>query len=143
MIGDAISLMEKGLDLLFPDKTEANAQKARLAEMALNGEFQGVQNDFDARIAQIKVNEKEAEHPDIFVSGWRPFLGWVCAGGFAWTYVIRDFIILFAKLTGAEIDVATLPQPNIFELMPLLFGMLGLSYNRSDEKKSGVARNKL
>ena len=31
-----------------------------------------------ANLAQIEVNKLEAQHKSIFVSGWRPSVGWCC-----------------------------------------------------------------
>ena len=30
---------------------------------------------------QMEINKEEAKHASIFVSGWRPFVGWTCGGG--------------------------------------------------------------
>ena len=90
MIDTALRLLEKGVDLLFPNPAEAAAHKAKLSEMALKGELEAVQNEFELAKGQLEVNKAEAQHADIFVSGWRPFIGWVCGGAFAWNYLVRD-----------------------------------------------------
>ena len=30
------------------------------------------------QIAQVELNKVEAGHRSVFISGWRPFIGWVC-----------------------------------------------------------------
>ena len=68
----AIADTAKGLiDRFFPNKTEA--QKAELAQAMLL-----LQGEIDSQKAQIEVNKAEATNPSVFVSGWRPFIGWVC-----------------------------------------------------------------
>ena len=65
IVDGVLALLNKGMDLAFPDTKEADAAKARLSEMALNGELQGLQNQFEVQLAQIRVNEKAAEHGDL------------------------------------------------------------------------------
>lgn len=140
MIDVLLRMMEKGIDKIWPDETEANAAKSRLAEMALKGELDDLQNEFQLALGQLEVNKTEAQHADIFVSGWRPFIGWVCGGAFAWNYLLRDLTVLLANLAGADLAPVTL---NLSEMMPVLLGMLGLGGYRSYEKSKGVARSKL
>ena len=33
--------------------------------------------------AQLEINKTEAQHASVFVSGWRPAIGWVCCLGMA------------------------------------------------------------
>ena len=141
MIDTALRLLEMGIDRIWPDKTEANKAKARLSEMALQGELQDIQNEFELAVTQAKINMEEAKSADIFVSGWRPFIGWVCGGAFAWNYVVRDFVLLLIDVAGGE--VKNVPDLNLSEMMPVLIGMLGLGGYRSWEKAKGVARSKL
>ena len=143
MIPLVLPLIDKALDLIFPDKTERDQHRAKLAELALQGELQSVQNEFELLQGQIRIAEKEAGHSDIFVSGWRPFVGWICAGAFAWAYILRDFFILLASFTGSPIDAELLPKPDLSEMLPILIGMLGLGGMRSVERINRVQRNKL
>lgn len=131
------------LDRILPDTEKANEAKAELSKMALQGELDSVQKEFEVQLAQIRVNEKAAEHGDIFVSGGRPFFIWVCGGAFAYTYLVRDFILLLAHFGGVAVDPTVLPQPNLSEMMPVALGLLGLGGLRSYEKVKGVARSKL
>lgn len=87
--------------------------------------------------AQIKVNEVEAASPSLFVSGWRPAIGWVCASGLAWQYIL-------APIANWVIEVGhfatTIPKLGADGLMELLFGMLGLAGMRTYEKVKEVNR---
>jgi hypothetical protein len=40
---------------------------------------------------QVEINKIEAAHAEIFVSGWRPFIGWVCGVALAYTYIVAPF----------------------------------------------------
>ena len=82
--------------------------------------------------AQLEVNKTEAAHPSIFVSGWRPAVGWVCVCGMGINFIV-------VPLLGTALDITAL---DLSEMMPVLLGMLGLGGMRSYEKKNGIARTK-
>lgn len=89
-------------------------------------------------LAQIDVNKEEAKHASIFVAGWRPAIGWVCAGSLAYSFVLRDFIAWGLAIWGAELP--PLPAPDTGELMTLVLSLLGLGAMRSFEKTKGVSK---
>jgi len=91
-----------------------------------------------AAIAQTDINKEEAKHPNWFVAGWRPFIGWTCGIALAFHYVIAPFLVWFFSIFNVTTTVPTL---DMAALMTLLFGMLGLGGYRSYEKKQGIARN--
>jgi len=77
---------------------------------------------------QTKINEVEAQHRNVFVAGWRPFIGWVCGVALAYNFVIRDLLIW-------AVDTAEVPPALQMEhLMTVLLGMLGLGGLRTFEK---------
>jgi len=138
-----LPVIGKVLDAVLPNTAEAAQAKTKLAEMAMQGELDALQADIDIAKAQILVNEKAAQSSDLFVSGARPFILWVCGGAFAWSYLLRDFVLLLAAVSGSPIDPEILPKPEMAEMMPVLLGLLGLGGFRSWEKARGVARSKL
>lgn len=86
---------------------------------------------------QIDVNKAEAQHQSVFVSGWRPFIGWVCGCGFVYQYVARPLLPWVLTVAGVE-GVPALPALD-GSLMELTVGMLGLGALRTFEKTKGVA----
>ena len=84
---------------------------------------------------QALVNQVEAASPQIFIAGWRPFIGWVCGSGLAAQFVIGPFVTWIAALAGHPVQFPTL---DLSTLGTLLLGMLGLGTMRSWEKVSGV-----
>lgn len=91
-----------------------------------------------AQIAQTEINKEEAKHPNWFVAGWRPFVGWTCGVALAFHYVVSPFLVWLLSAFNVTSKVPTL---DMGALMTLLFGMLGLGAYRSYEKKQGIARN--
>jgi hypothetical protein len=80
--------------------------------------------------AQAEVNKIEAGSKSVFVSGWRPFIGWVCGISIASNFLVRPYLVSF----GLQI-----PELDVSMLYPLIFGMLGVVGARTAEKFKGVA----
>lgn len=92
-----------------------------------------------ANKAQTDINIAEASHPSVFVSGWRPAVGWVCAAALAYHYVIMPF--LFWTVKNFYPSAPDLPVLDTGQLISLLLALLGLGAYRTFEKGKGVARN--
>lgn len=125
-IGDAVAAGLKVLDKFVPDPA-AKAQAESELRTALMA--------WDAQ--QTKVNEVEAANPNIFVSGWRPALGWTCAFAFAFIYILGPIVAWIAMLSGSSIP---LPKFDADALISLTLGMLGLGGLRTFEKIRGVTK---
>jgi hypothetical protein len=119
----------KVLDRVLPDPAQQAAAKLELMKLQQNGEL--------AQIAgQMDINKVEAANPSVFVSGWRPGIGWVCGAGFAVQFVIGPLAEWGSALYGHPVKF---PQMDTGTMMPLLLGMLGLGGMRTAEKMQGVA----
>ena len=92
-----------------------------------------------ANLAQIEVNKAEASHKSLFVAGWRPFVGWVCAGALAYHFIFQPIMVFAISVYGVSI---TLPEFDMGSLMTILMGMLGLGGLRTLEKVQKVSREK-
>lgn len=79
---------------------------------------------------QTKINEVEAQHRSLFVSGWRPSVGWVCSLAFAYHFVAFPII----RTIYPDVDF---PQLDTEPLFTVLMGMLGLGGLRTFEKLKG------
>jgi Holin of 3TMs, for gene-transfer release len=93
-------------------------------------------------MAQIEVNKTEAANPNIFVSGWRPFIGWVCGVSFGYSVIGYTFLnwVLAVYATYVGHPIPLLPQPDTTMTMELLLAMLGLGGMRTYEKLKGLTR---
>ena len=90
-----------------------------------------------ANMAQIEVNKEEAKHRTVFVAGWRPFTGWVCATALAYHFILEPVIVFGLALYNIQL---TLPQFDMASLLTVLMGMLGLGGLRTYEKKQGLTQ---
>ena len=86
---------------------------------------------------QVAINVEEAKNPSVFVSGWRPAIGWACACAFGFMYVVGPVVSWIGAMFGLSMPMPTF---NSDALMSLTFGMLGIAGFRTYEKAKGVAR---
>jgi hypothetical protein len=114
----------KLIDKLIPDPAARDAAKLDLLKLQQSGELA-------AMLAQTEINKVEAANTSVFVSGWRPAIGWVCALAMGYQYLLRPFLVAFNPV---------LAFPGLDDnLWQLLAGMLGLGGLRTFEKVNGVA----
>ena len=125
-IDDAIAAGLQVLDKFIPDPEAKAKAETELRESLMQWD-QG----------QMKVNEAEAGNASIFVSGWRPFVGWTCGVAFAYHYVLQPVALFVAALFGKTV---VLPAFAMESLLTVLLGLLGLGGMRTYEKFKGVAK---
>lgn len=140
MAVDPISILmgigSKVIDRLWPDPAERDAAKLELLKLQQSGELAQLTADTNLMIEQIKVNQAEAANPSLFVSGWRPAIGWVCGAACGWNWIGLPVAKVIAVILGHPIDLA---QADLTEMLPVLMGMLGLGGLRTIEKLQGRA----
>ena len=122
MIGEII-------DRVIPDNNAKAKAKAELAGLAAQGELSVI-------LKQIEVNVNEAKSKNLFVAGWRPFIGWTCGIAFAYHFVAYHIIKVVMVIFGFDTEV--LPDFDMASLLTVLMGMLGLGGLRTFEKYRGV-----
>ena len=121
-LGSVADLVNTAINKIWPDKSEAEKQQLAAAVMVVQG--------------QLDINKAEAAHPSVFVSGWRPAIGWVCGGGCAWNWIGLPMLQAGLLMGGITIPLA---PADLSEMMPLLLGLLGLGGLRTLEKIKHVA----
>ena len=139
MWGALLPIIGQVLGKVLPDPAAAAEAKIRLAELVQRGELAFLDADVKVAIGQMEINKEEAKSGSLFVAGWRPAVGWICAVALSYQFVVRP-LLAWCSL------IATIPVPpelDIATLMTLLFGMLGMGGMRMYEKGKGVARDKL
>lgn len=128
MWGPIISIVGSVLDKVIPDNNAKEKAKADI-EKAL------IDNAAQINLAQAETNKIEAGHRSVWVSGWRPFLGWCAGCGFFVVYVLSPLIKWVCALRGFDVIV---PELDTDVLMELTIAMLGLAGLRSWEKSKGL-----
>jgi Holin of 3TMs, for gene-transfer release len=125
VLGLATSL----IDRVFPDPAQKSAAQLELLKLQQSGELAQI-------TGQLDINKAEATNVNLFVSGWRPAIGWVCALALAYQYLIRPLSGTVATIAGYSLP----PLPGLDDnLWQLMMGMLGMGGLRTFEKVQGVA----
>lgn len=127
LIGPVTSLLDKFIE----DKDQKAALAHDLATMAEN-------HAHELSKGQLEINKAEAAHRNIFVAGWRPFIGWTCGIALFWHFVGLP-ITVFA-VSWFNVEIPTLPEFDMETLMTVLMGMLGLGTLRTYEKVKGKTK---
>jgi hypothetical protein len=125
-------LLEVGkgiIDRLFPDPEKKAAAELELLKMTQDGDLKQI-------LAQLEINAKEAQHPSIFVAGWRPFFGWAGGAGFIYATIGQPVLAWIATVKGWPAP----PSINIDLLWVVVTGLLGIGTLRSVEKVKGKAK---
>jgi hypothetical protein len=102
---------------MFPNAEQRAAAEAKLQDLVAQ-----------VAAAQSATNTEEAKSSNIFVAGWRPFIGWVCGLGFVYSII------------GAPLH---LPVLDTNPMIMVLSGMLGLGTMRTAEKIGNVPDTKV
>ena len=91
--------------------------------------------------AQIELTKQESKHRSVFVSGWRPAIGYVAALGLFFYYPVRFAVVtwLWAKEV-LETSVLIEYPIDSGELMQLVLGMLGMAGLRTYEKQKKLTK---
>jgi hypothetical protein len=127
LIGPISSLLEKAI----PDSDLRRKLTHEIATMAEKNAHEQIK-------AQLEINNTEAKHNSLFVSGWRPAVGWTCCLGMAANFLLIPITNFVLALASSDI---TIPLIELETMLPVLLGMLGLGGMRSFEKSKGVERN--
>ena len=125
-----IPVLGNVLDKIFPDKSAADAAKARLIELQMNGELQQI-------MGQLEINKEEAKSSDPFTSRARPFIMWICGVAFGYAAIVEPVMRFVAQVWFGYNGAFPVIDTNL--TMQVLMGLLGLGALRSWDKKNGVA----
>jgi hypothetical protein len=132
LVGGIFDLAGKVFDKLFPNPEEKAKAQLELFKLQQQGAFKELEAELQLSQGQMEINRAEAESPDFFRGGWRPFIGWTCGLGLFYQFLLRP--VLTFILMVSEAKVQALPPLELDTLMTLLFGILGLGAYRTIEK---------
>lgn len=124
---------------MFKLSPEIKAQlEAQLNEANIDLEKAQLAAQVAAMQGQLDINKQEAASTSIWVAGWRPAVGWVCAAALAWEFVLKPFLV-FGLIAIHHPPLTPLPVLDVATLVAgLLAPLLGLGTMRSYEKVQGT-----
>ena len=124
--GKLISPITDIIKEVVTDKDEANRLAAQITTLV-------AQHTHDQVMGQLEINNTQAKHPSLFVSGARPFMMWVCAGALSYNTILHPILSIWVEMPPIDAGL----------LYPVLLGLLGLTGSRTVEKINGVARENM
>lgn len=128
ILDSILGIIKGPLDKLVPDNNKKAEFKHELEMEILR-----------TGMGQMEINKTEAQHPSVFVAGWRPFIGWVCGVALFWHFMGAD-LLGWARVAFFP----DMPAPPVLggseTLVTVLLSMLGLGGLRTVEKIKGVSR---
>lgn len=133
ILKDLISPVTDIIEEVVVDKDKKNEINYKIQELIDKAD----ERYHEQMMGQIEVNKQEAAHASIFVSGWRPAIGWISAVGIGYTFVLAPFIEFVSRAVYEYEGV--MPMPDVGQLMALVTAMLGVGAMRSYDKKQGTA----
>lgn len=135
-----IAAIAKGVESLisrvWPDPAKQAEELRKLRELEQAGNLQELNIMMSMLTSQLAINAKEAEHPSLFVAGWRPAVGWVCVLALFYTAILEPFM-RFVAVVGFGYD-GGFPILDKSLIDNLLIPLLGLGGLRTWEKLKGV-----
>tara|TARA_R100000951_G_C2558578_1_gene154854 strand:+ start:230 stop:625 length:396 start_codon:yes stop_codon:yes gene_type:complete len=127
LIGPVTGLLDKFIE----DKDQKNKLAHELATMADN-------HAQELAKGQLAINAEEAKSRNIFVSGWRPSVGWCCSLALFAHFLVFPTMDVVTAYMG--IEAVAYPSFDMDSLMTVLLGLLGLGGMRSFEKAKGLTK---
>ncbi len=114
------------IERLWPDPAVAAHAKMRLAELDKQGAFAELQGQLQLNQSQAAVNAVEAKSPHLWVSGWRPAIGWIGAAALGYSFLVLPVLRWILIATGTHVATGDLPVLDMSQLLTIVLGMLGL-----------------
>jgi len=127
LIGPVTGLLDKFIE----DKDQKNKLAHDLATMADN-------HAQELAKGQLAINAEEAKSRNLFVSGWRPSVGWCCSLALFAHFLVFPTMDVVTAYMG--IEPVPYPAFDMDSLMTVLLGLLGLGGMRSFEKAKGLTK---
>ena len=96
---------------------------------------------------QLEINKIEASNANLFVSGWRPAIGWVAVSALFMMYTVKATVFtaiwvwqcyIVLSTGGAFAQLPLFPELGAMDIIGLVFSMLGVAGMRSWEKLKGI-----
>lgn len=134
-IGSLLDFGRTIIERFVPDPAMKLKATQDMYDAQQRGELAKMAAETGLMMAQIDVNKVEASNTSLFVSGWRPAVGWVCVLGILYSFVAWPFLAWASGIWKFEAP----PTLDMGTLITLLAGMLGFAGMRTFEKLNNVA----
>lgn len=117
-------IIQKILDFI-PDPAERARQQFELQKAMM-------EEAAKAEADQRDINKEEAKNANLFVSGWRPAVGWLCVITLAYQWLMIPIVTWSVSAMGWAVPL--LPALNKDDAQTLLYALLGVAGLRTVDK---------
>ena len=93
------------LDRIIPDPDARAKAKLELIKEENAQALEQMRLALQADQSQTQIDEAEAQNPNLFVSGWRPFIGWVCGVAFAYHFILQPMLAFLIANAGGNVKL--------------------------------------
>jgi len=129
-----LGFLQPVLDKFFPDKTKQAEFAFELQKLAASQAATELDDAFKLAQDQVQVDDDEAKSSNLFVSGWRPAIGWICGCAFGYNFILQPLLSWVSSIVKIPVP----PQLDLSEMTPVLLGMLGLGALHSYDRVKGT-----
>lgn len=136
-ISIGLEFIGKIADKIWPDPTAKAAGLLELEKLRQTGELAVLAAETELAKGQQAINLEEAKSASLFVAGWRPCVGWICATAFGYHFILQPLCVFLFAASGNKVDM---PAFDMDALNTVLMGMLGIGGLRSFDKLKGTAK---
>ncbi len=137
LLGSIFNIGREILNRVFPDPQARAAAELELLKAQQEGAFRELDAELQRSLAQTNINAVEAASPSMFVSGWRPAVGWIGVSTLAYQYLLRPLLPWLLQAAGHPVPDMPALDNGMFELVMLMLGLGGM---RSYDKLKGVTK---
>lgn len=135
----ALELGTSVINKIWPDPVKQAEEQRKLQELFQKKDLAELQAQVSLLTGQLRINEKEAEHPSVFVAGWRPFIGWVGGCALAYGAIVEPLLRFIATMSGYK---GAFPVVDTAAVVSVVMGMLGMGAMRSFDKLRGTGTSR-
>ena len=125
-----LPVAETVIDRLVPDKNAKSKAMREMEKALVDAHAKGM-------LGQLEINKVEAGHRSIFVAGWRPMCGWICAAALGFHFIVAPVVQWAGTIGGWHLPI---PEFAMSSVMTILLGMLGIGGLRTYEKQKGLTK---
>lgn len=128
------------VDRLVPDPDKREEAQREIENIISTREAAIAQSIEKQNDQQAAINLAEAQGNDAFSARWRPAAAWVCVAALAYQYLFAPLVTWIGALFGVALGFAFPAPPTLVmtDLWPVLLGLLGLGFQRTYERTTGV-----
>lgn len=118
-------------------------QQLQILKMADALESAASSLEAQASKGQIDINIEDAKSGSLFKGGWRPLIGWTCASGLIYSFVLKPLLPWIVEVScllfDKKIILPIMPNLDMGELIALTMCLLGFGGMRMYERLNGKA----